>query len=117
MRQKKYHVFSITWDENQIRSYVDNQAYFTIDITPSTLSEFHQEHFFICRHSADCLLPGLLANQNSGGIQERARCVHPNAIDSGISYVAFAVRPGDEITGFVGGHDWCCSRARCWSIG
>lgn len=44
---EKYHVFSIIWDETQIRSFVDNHQYFVIDITPATLSEFHKNHFFI----------------------------------------------------------------------
>jgi beta-glucanase (GH16 family) len=55
---EKYHVFSIIWDENQIRSFVDNQQYFTIDITPSALSEFHQEHFFIFNVAVGGIWPG-----------------------------------------------------------
>lgn len=42
-----YHVFSIIWDENTIKWYVDDQQYFVIDITGSDMSEFHQEQFFI----------------------------------------------------------------------
>lgn len=55
---EKYHVFSIVWDENQIRSYVDNHQYFTIDITPPALSEFHQEHFFIFNVAVGGIWPG-----------------------------------------------------------
>jgi hypothetical protein len=55
---EKYHVFSIIWDETQIRSYVDDQQYFTIDITPPALSEFHQEHFFIFNVAVGGIWPG-----------------------------------------------------------
>ncbi len=55
---EKYHVFSIIWDENEIRSFVDNQQYFVIDITPAALSEFHQEHFFIFNVAVGGTWPG-----------------------------------------------------------
>jgi hypothetical protein len=55
---EKYHVFSIIWNESQIRSFVDNQQYFTIDITPAALSEFHQEHFFIFNVAVGGIWPG-----------------------------------------------------------
>jgi len=55
---EKYHVFSIVWDENQIRSFVDNQQYFIIDITPPALSEFHNEHFFIFNVAVGGIWPG-----------------------------------------------------------
>ncbi len=43
----QFHVFSIIWDNEKIRWYLDDQLYHTIDITPATLSEFHQPFFFI----------------------------------------------------------------------
>ncbi len=43
----EFHVFSIVWDDQAIRWYRDDILYNTIDITPSALSEFHQEFFFI----------------------------------------------------------------------
>lgn len=55
---EKYHVFSIIWDESQIRSFVDNQQFFTIDITPAALSEFHKEHFFIFNVAVGGVWPG-----------------------------------------------------------
>jgi beta-glucanase (GH16 family) len=55
---EKYHVFSIIWDENQIRSFVDDQQFFIIDITPATLSEFHLEHFFIFNVAVGGVWPG-----------------------------------------------------------
>jgi hypothetical protein len=55
---EKYHVFSIIWDESEIRSFVDNQQYFTIDITPPLMSEFRQEFFFIFNLAVGGVWPG-----------------------------------------------------------
>jgi beta-glucanase (GH16 family) len=55
---EQYHVFSIIWDETQIRSFVDNQQFFVIDITPPGLSEFHQEQFFIFNVAVGGTWPG-----------------------------------------------------------
>lgn len=43
----EFHVFSIVWDSQRIDWYRDDIKYHSIDITPSSLSEFHQKHFFI----------------------------------------------------------------------
>lgn len=43
----EYHVFSITWDEDEIRWFVNDHQYGVIDITPAHMTEFHQEFFFI----------------------------------------------------------------------
>ncbi len=43
----EFHVFTIIWTENQIKWYVDDQEFNVIDITPSALSEFRQDFFFI----------------------------------------------------------------------
>ncbi|MFW5725023.1 MAG: glycoside hydrolase family 16 protein [Bacteroidota bacterium] len=43
----EYHVFSIIWDETSIRWFVNDNQYHAIDITPSHMSEFHNEFFFI----------------------------------------------------------------------
>ena len=43
----EFHVFTIIWDANAIKWYVDDQLYKTVDITPAALSEFHQKFFFI----------------------------------------------------------------------
>ncbi len=55
---EKYHVFSIIWDETSIRSFVDNQQYFVVDITPGHMSEFHLEHFFIFNVAVGGIWPG-----------------------------------------------------------
>jgi hypothetical protein len=43
----EFHVFSIIWDANQIQWYMDDVLYNTADITPASLSEFHNNFFFI----------------------------------------------------------------------
>jgi beta-glucanase (GH16 family) len=55
---EKYHVFSMLWDANQIKIYVDNYAYFTCDITPASMSEFRQEQFFIFNVAVGGTWPG-----------------------------------------------------------
>lgn len=44
---EEYHVFSIVWDANEIKWYMDDILYNTADLTPSELSEFHENFFFI----------------------------------------------------------------------
>lgn len=53
-----FHLFSIIWDESQIKWYVDNQLYHIIDITPSTLSEFHEDFFIILNIAVGGNWPG-----------------------------------------------------------
>ncbi len=43
----EFHVFTIIWDNQRIRWFLDDNLYHTIDITPAELSEFHQPFFFI----------------------------------------------------------------------
>ena len=42
-----YHVFSIIWNENTMRWFVNDVEYGVIDISPSHMSEFHNSFFFI----------------------------------------------------------------------
>ncbi len=44
---EEYHVFTIIWDENAIQWFVNDIKFHEIDITPSHMTEFHQEFFFI----------------------------------------------------------------------
>ena len=53
-----FHVFTIEWNENTIKWYVDNVLYTTIDITPSGLSEFHQEFFIVLNLAVGGNWPG-----------------------------------------------------------
>jgi len=43
----EYHVFTIIWDENSIRWFVNDIIFFEIDISPAHMTEFHQEFFFV----------------------------------------------------------------------
>lgn len=44
---EEFHVFSILWDQNNIRFLRDDVQFHIIDITGSELTEFHQNFFFI----------------------------------------------------------------------
>jgi beta-glucanase (GH16 family) len=41
-----FHIFSVTWDNKEIKGYVDDTEYFVVDITSAAMSEF-QNNFFI----------------------------------------------------------------------
>ncbi|MEY3051426.1 MAG: hypothetical protein RLY31_1211 [Bacteroidota bacterium] len=43
----QYHVFSIIWDDKQIRWLLDDVPYNAVDITPASLSEFHHPYFLL----------------------------------------------------------------------
>lgn len=43
----EFHVYSITWDNQKITWFFDDQKYHELDITPAELSEFNQKFFFI----------------------------------------------------------------------
>lgn len=43
----EFHVFTIIWDENAIKWFVDDEQFFEADIKPEGLSEFHQKFFLI----------------------------------------------------------------------
>lgn len=43
----KFHVYSIVWDANSIRWFIDNKQYHVIDTTPGQLDEFRRSFFFI----------------------------------------------------------------------
>lgn len=43
----KFHVFTLIWNSNELKWYVDDTLFFTVDITPADLEEFHQKFFFI----------------------------------------------------------------------
>lgn len=43
----EFHVFSITWDSQFIRWYLDDREFHVIDISPAALNEFQKDFFFI----------------------------------------------------------------------
>lgn len=54
----KFHVFSIIWNELNIRWFVDDELYFTMPITDEGMTEFHQPHFFIFNIAVGGTWPG-----------------------------------------------------------
>lgn len=42
-----FHLYSVLWDEESIKWYFDDELYAQVDITPETLSEFHNDFFII----------------------------------------------------------------------
>jgi hypothetical protein len=42
-----YHVFSIIWDEQEIKWLLDDKLFHTINITPNHMTEFHEKFFFL----------------------------------------------------------------------
>lgn len=59
----EFHVFSIVWDENEIRWLMDDDQFHSESITESTRSEFHNDFFFIFNIAVGGNWPG---NPNSG---------------------------------------------------
>ncbi len=54
----QFHVFSVIWDANQIQWFVDDNLFYTLDITDPTRSEFHNPFFFIFNVSVGGNWPG-----------------------------------------------------------
>ena len=54
----EYHVFSIIWDEQSIKWFVNDIQYHEINITPSHMTEFHQGHFLIFNVAVGGIWPG-----------------------------------------------------------
>lgn len=53
-----FHIFAVEWDSQQIKGYMDDVNYFTIDITPAALSEFHNNFFIILNVAVGGNWPG-----------------------------------------------------------
>lgn len=53
-----FHVFSLEWDSEVIRSYVDGTEYYVVDITPEGLSEFHNNFFILLNVAVGGNWPG-----------------------------------------------------------
>jgi beta-glucanase (GH16 family) len=54
----EYHVFSIIWDETQIRWFVNETQFHTINITPEHMSEFHEKFHFLLNIAVGGNWPG-----------------------------------------------------------
>lgn len=53
-----FHVFAVEWDDQEIRGYVDGTQFYTADITPAGLSEFHKNFFVILNVAVGGTWPG-----------------------------------------------------------
>jgi len=53
-----YHIFSVEWDAQSIRGFVDDTPYFVADITPAALSEFRENFFVILNLAVGGNWPG-----------------------------------------------------------
>jgi len=54
----EYHVFTIIWDENTIKWYVNDIKFNEADITPDHMTEFHEKFFFIFNIAVGGAWPG-----------------------------------------------------------
>ena len=54
----EYHVFSIIWDESSIVWLMNDQKFYTVSIAPASMSEFHQQFFFIMNLAVGGNWPG-----------------------------------------------------------
>jgi len=53
-----FHIFTVEWDSQEIRGYIDGTQYYTADLTPQELSEFHQNFFIILNMAVGGDWPG-----------------------------------------------------------
>jgi hypothetical protein len=53
-----YHVFSIIWDAQSIKWFVNDVKFHEIDITPAHMNEFHEKFFFIFNIAVGGSWPG-----------------------------------------------------------
>ena len=44
---QEFHVYSVIWDKTSVKWLLDNRQFHETDITPSQMSEFHEEFFFL----------------------------------------------------------------------
>ena len=54
----RFHVFSIEWDSNSIRWFLDGKQFNAIATTPATMSEFQEAFFFIFNVAVGGRFPG-----------------------------------------------------------
>lgn len=53
-----YHIFSLEWDNQELKASVDGIQYYVADLTPSGLSEFHNDFFIILNLAVGGNWPG-----------------------------------------------------------
>lgn len=55
---EEFHVYSIEWNQNSIKWFLDDRHFHTIEISPAAMSEFHQTFFFIMNVAVGGRWPG-----------------------------------------------------------
>ncbi|MBU1097601.1 MAG: glycosyl hydrolase family 16 [Ignavibacteriae bacterium HGW-Ignavibacteriae-2] len=53
-----FHVYAIQWDANKIEWFFDNEPFYSMSITPASMSEFHQHYFIILNLAVGGNWPG-----------------------------------------------------------
>lgn len=53
-----FHIFSVEWNSQEIKAFMDGDQYFVADISPSQLSEFHNNFFIILNLAVGGNWPG-----------------------------------------------------------
>jgi len=53
-----YHIFAVEWNSQGINAFIDDIQYYTVDITPAQLSEFHNNFFIILNVAVGGNWPG-----------------------------------------------------------
>lgn len=53
-----FHIFSVEWNTQEVKAYIDDIHYYTADITPDELSEFHQNFFILLNVAVGGNWPG-----------------------------------------------------------
>ena len=54
----EFHVFSVVWDANSIKWFMDDIQYSQLDVTPAELSEFQEKFFLILNVAVGGNWPG-----------------------------------------------------------
>ena len=86
-----YHLFKLVWDKDAIRMYVDDNLYFTKDISQADaadLEEFHQSHY---------ILLNMAVGGQYTGIPTADGVTAPLPAQMYVDYVKLYQNPGDEL--------------------
>ncbi len=60
----EYHVYSVEWDKNTIRWFIDSTQYHEVNITTNSTEEFHQPFFILLNFAVGGDWPGQTINDN-----------------------------------------------------
>jgi beta-glucanase (GH16 family) len=54
----EFHVYAIEWNEEKMDWYLDDELFFTLDLTPPAMDAFHKHHFIILNVAVGGSWPG-----------------------------------------------------------